>query len=176
MPRPSPPGHFWSLLGADFNPSPTHGTTREGVTFLLTDSNSDYDTNLRQRVELLSEGDVFVVATGRPFARHWVRFGSRRRQLRSGGIRLPHLLRSVNSLGFEVERVFAVWPSAEAPLLAVPVRGRHAMRWVQRTGILGGGGDRMWLRILMRSSLFTTLVTHLYPAVAVVARRKSGSI
>jgi len=46
--------------------------------------------------------------------------------------------------------------------------------WLQTSGVLGGGGNRLWARILARSVLFTPVAAALAPGIAFVVHR-SGS-
>lgn len=82
-----------------------------------------------------------------------------------------NLLRTLERCGFETEAEYAVWPSGDAPRIALPRQSVSGVRWIRRSGVLGGGGRVLWKRALARSPLIT-VVAWLFPAAgALVARR-----
>jgi hypothetical protein len=83
------------------------------------------------------------------------------------------LVRLVEESGVVVEALYDVWPSARSPRVVVGASGSPAFRWMQRSGILGGG-RRLPVRALARSPLFTALGRIASPGIAIVARRKEA--
>jgi hypothetical protein len=61
----------------------------------------------------------------------------------------------------------AIWPSADVCRVAYPLEARAVGTALQHTGVIGGGGRRLWLRALLRSRLASRANRHLIPAVAV---------
>jgi hypothetical protein len=74
----------------------------------------------------------------------------------------------------EVVARYGLWPSARSPRIAFPWGHIHMLYWLQTSGVLGGGGNRLWARILARSILFTPVAAALAPGIAFVVRRSSG--
>lgn len=116
-----------------------------------------------------------IVVVDRPLMGTLRRLVTGGRPIRSGGTSVRSLRKSVRSHSWGDESIYALWPSSAAPSIAVPVASRSARRWVHRAGILGGGGERVWLRALLRSRLITPLMASSYPAVAVVLRRRGDA-
>jgi hypothetical protein len=76
---------------------------------------------------------------------------------------------ALSEAGLRVTGRYRVWPSSQDPRIAWS--GSHAAGWMQRSGVLGGGGERILGRAAARSRLVTPLVTFLAPGYAVVATR-----
>ena len=72
--------------------------------------------------------------------------------------------------GADVIATFVLWPSARAPRIAFPRGKRRLVTWAQRSGVLGGGGNRLWARRLARSVFFTPIAALLAPGLALVVR------
>ncbi len=87
----------------------------------------------------------------------------------------PPSLRKVRALlhesRFEILTEYTVWPSTGSPRVALRTSSFRAFSWIQRSGVLGGGGDRVGARALARSALFTPIAYVLAPRVAFIARR-----
>jgi hypothetical protein len=71
--------------------------------------------------------------------------------------------------GLDVIGRYRMWPSSRNPRIASS--GSRAAAWMQRSGVLGGGGNRMLMRAAARSRLTTPLVASLAPRYGVVATR-----
>jgi hypothetical protein len=67
-----------------------------------------------------------------------------------------------------IRGIYVLWPSARAPRIAFPDGRRRVVTWAQRSGVLGGGGNRLWARVAARSPLFTPLAVALRPGLAFV--------
>ena len=78
--------------------------------------------------------------------------------------------RRIHQLGGEVEACHVLWPSARGPRIAFPRRRHRLIVWAQRSGVLGGGGNRLWARKLARSVLFTPWAVVISPGLAFVVR------
>jgi hypothetical protein len=70
--------------------------------------------------------------------------------------------------GAAIKGTYVLWPSARAPRIAFPDGRRKVVAWAQRSGVLGGGGNRLWARVAARSPLFTPLAVAMRPGVAFV--------
>lgn len=123
-----------------------------------------------ERVALrLAEGDRLLLVFERPWPRALMR-------LATGHPSVPSLrpLRAVANLhraGLIPAERYAVWPDIRAPRIAVPYWRYRAVAWLQRDGVLGGGGRHLVVRALARSRALTPLVWLSAPVVAVVARK-----
>jgi hypothetical protein len=84
---------------------------------------------------------------------------------------LRRLARDLRDAELDIEARYAVWPSADCPRVVVSADSYAAVRWVQRSGVLGGGGEGLIARALARSRLFTPFAFLLAPAMAIVARK-----
>jgi hypothetical protein len=84
--------------------------------------------------------------------------------------RVGVLLRTLRRQGVEVRSRYAIWPSVTAPRVAIEAGNYRSLRWIQRSGVLGGGGRSLVLRALARSFLFTPFAFVLAPGVALVVR------
>lgn len=73
--------------------------------------------------------------------------------------------------GAIVRRRYMIWPSVLSPRVAMPASETEVLRWAHRSGVLGGGGGRLWLRSLARSPLLAPIIRPLIPGKAVLARR-----
>ena len=78
--------------------------------------------------------------------------------------------KTIRALGGEIQDAYVLWPNARAPRLAYPKGKRQLVTWAQRSGVLGGGGNRLWARSAARSVLFTPLAAVLSPGLALVVR------
>jgi hypothetical protein len=84
------------------------------------------------------------------------------------------VIRTAQSLGISVEHIYILWPSTDAPRVAVRLADRRAMRWVQGSGVLGGGGDWVVTRFVARWNILSSLVTSLAPGYALVCIKQQG--
>ena len=77
--------------------------------------------------------------------------------------------------GAELLATYVLWPSARTPRIAFPRGKRRLVTWAQRSGVLGGGGNRLWARRLARSMFFTPIAALLAPGLALVVRLQEES-
>jgi hypothetical protein len=71
-------------------------------------------------------------------------------------------------MGAAIRGTYVLWPSARAPRIAFPDGRRRVVTWAQRSGVLGGGGNRLWARVAARSPLFTPFAAAMRPGLAFV--------
>ena len=141
----------------------------------LGEAGLDWHPPLAGSMEAVSDEGILLVTCERGGRGAFLRLLSHRRWRRVRTPRISQLERALRDGGFEIVARFDVWPSARAPRVVFPSRSYPALRWVQRSGVLGGGGRRLLTRGLARSALFTPLSVLLTPGVAIVAhRRKAG--
>jgi hypothetical protein len=76
---------------------------------------------------------------------------------------------ALRGTGLSVVGRYRLWPSSHDPRIAWS--GPRAAAWMQRSGVLGGGGERMLRRAAARSRIITPLVSFLAPGYAVAATR-----
>ena len=137
-------------------------------------SGPDWHAALAGSMEGVSEEGILLVTCERGGRGALLRLLSHRRWHRVRTPRISLLERALRDEGFEIVARYDVWPSARAPRVVLPGRSYPALRWVQRSGVLGGGGRRLLTRGLARSALFTPLSVLLTPGVAIVARRRKA--
>jgi hypothetical protein len=133
--------------------------------------------DLSNATERVPSGGVLLLTCERGSHRAILRLVSSGRWRRVRTPSLRRLARVLRNAEFDIEARYAVWPSADRPRIVVPADSYAAVRWIQRSGVLGGGGERLITRMLARSRLFTPMAFLLAPAVAIVARkaRRGGS-
>ncbi len=80
----------------------------------------------------------------------------------------------VERLGGRVVGAYSLWPSSRTPRIAFPEGRSSLVRWAQRSGVLGGGGNRLWARSAARSRLFTPFAMYMSPGIALVVEVSGG--
>ncbi len=156
---------IWVLLGANRD--------SEAVLWVAPE-NGEWDQSLRRAVSGLDGDQRLIVSVPRPLARWALQILARRSPRRPEGPGPAAIRRVLDDLGMVVEHSYTLWPSAASPRLANPHANRRAFYWLQRSGVLGGGGQRLWARALARSLLFTPLAVVLAPGIALVAQPAKG--
>jgi len=126
---------------------------------------------LSNATEQVPSGGVPLLTCERGSHRAILRLLSSGRWRRVRTPSLRRLARDLRDAELDIEARYAVWPSADRPRVVVSADSYAAVRWVQRSGVLGGGGEGLIARTLARSRLFTPFAFLLAPAVAVVARK-----
>jgi hypothetical protein len=127
--------------------------------------------DLSNATERVPPGSVLLLTCERGSHRAILRLLSSGRWRRVRTPSLRKLARVLRNAELDIEARYAVWPSADCPRVVVSADSYAAVRWVQRSGVLGGGGEGFIARTLARSRLFTPFAFLLAPAVAVVARK-----
>lgn len=111
-----------------------------------------------------------IVSVPRPFARRVLSLLSGRGRGSGTGPSPDDVKGALTVRGMVVEATYGLWPSARSPRLAFPRSRLRMLLWAQRSGVLGGGGNRLWARALARSILFTPVAPVILPGLAFVAR------
>ena len=81
----------------------------------------------------------------------------------------------LDRLGAGIVGTYTLWPSARTPRIAFPQGKNRLVTWAQRSGVLGGGGNRLWARTAARSPLFTPFAILMAPAYALVVRAERAA-
>ena len=115
--------------------------------------------------------EELIISVGRPLARSALSRLSGRGALPSKGPSPREMTKAFAKEQLEVIATYGLWPSARSPRIAFPWGHIHMLYWLQTSGVLGGGGNRLWARILARSVLFTPVAAVIAPGIAFVVRR-----
>lgn len=146
------------------------GVRPQQAAVILPVTDEDWRGDFAAALELAEPGDLIFAVVGRGTARAMLGLlshGVWRHTTSPGLAEVGDVLRR---LGVRVEQRYALWPSADQVRVAFPRPSYRVNAWVQRSGVLGGGGRRVWARALARSPLFTPLSRLLTPGVALVGR------
>jgi len=130
----------------------------------------DWAASLRSASASLGDEEL-IVSVGRPLARSALSRLSGRGSLSSKGPSPTEMTEAFDKERLEVVATYGLWPSARSPRIAFPWGHIHMLYWLQTSGVLGGGGNRLWARILARSVLFTPVAAAIAPGIAFVVRR-----
>lgn len=155
---------IWRLIAENAGARPEQGAV------ILPVTDDDWRDDFVASLALAEPGDLIFAVVGRGKARAvlgLLSHGVWRHTASPGLAEVGDVLRR---LGVRVEQRYALWPSAHQVRLAFPKPSYRVNAWVQRSGVLGGGGRRVWARALARSPLFTPLSRLLTPGVALVGR------
>jgi hypothetical protein len=134
---------------------------------------SDWRAVLDETMGRMSCGDILLLTFDLDISRRVLTLLARRRW--EAGLYPPAraIFQRLRQGGFRIEEKYAVWPSARIPRVCFPATSFRPLYWVQRSGVLGGGGHNLIARALARSALFTPFAFLLAPGVAVLARSES---
>jgi len=130
----------------------------------------DWVGSLKSAAATLDDEEL-IVSVGRPLARSALSRLSGRGGLSSKGPSPTEMTAAFERERLEVVATYGLWPSARSPRIAFPWGHIHMLYWLQTSGVLGGGGNRLWARILARSVLFTPVAAAIAPGIAFVVRR-----
>lgn len=156
----------WRLIGEDaLGSAPLRFSTPVAL------AGKGWKSDLASAVTTVDRGGMIFFTFDRGLARAALRLLAHGEWQRPVTPSTSGVRRALSADGMEVLQVYALWPSAEQVRLAVSEPSGRRLGWVQRSGVLGGGGSRIWRRALARSRLFSPFVHLLRPSVAVVARR-----
>lgn len=155
---------IWVLLSAGGSPNlwmrPTGGES--------------WEPSLVQAAEQVGDGDL-IISVARPLARSVLARVTGRGALSTKGPGPAEIEAALGRAGLAVVATYDLWPSARSPRVAFPRSRLHMLYWLQTSGVLGGGGNRLWARALARSIVFTPAAAVLSPGVAYVVRRAQGA-
>jgi hypothetical protein len=165
-----PVSPIWQLL----LPEKDTGGGKPDELCLLGAPGLGWQTHLAASIDRVPGGGTLLLTCERGGRGAILRLLSHGRWRRVRTPRIPLLERALRDAGFDVLARYSVWPSAATARIVLPVGNYPALRWVQRSGVLGGGGKRLVTRALARSSFFTPLSALLAPGVAIIARRKDA--
>jgi hypothetical protein len=130
----------------------------------------DWASSLRSASASLGNEEL-IVSVGRPLARSALSRLSGRGGLPGKGPSPTEMTEAFEEERLEVVATYGLWPSARSPRIAFPWGHIHMLYWLQTSGVLGGGGNRLWARILARSVLFTPVAAAIAPGIAFIVRR-----
>jgi hypothetical protein len=161
----------WRILLAAENDGPTAGPESLPVNTCELFDLSSWRPALSAAVETVPPGGLLLVNAHRGLPQALLGFVAHARWRRSRSPSLREVRALLLESGFEILTEYAVWPSTGSPRVALRASSIRAFRWIQRSGVLGGGGDRAGARALARSALFTPVAYVLAPRMAFIARR-----
>lgn len=132
-------------------------------------SRDDWQDVIAQHAnEAQGRGATLIVAVQKPISRLALDLLARRRPSLRSSPSPKSVWRALEASGLTVKSVYTLWPSIRFPRVAFPAGESRVVIWAQRSGVLGGGGNRLWARLAARSWFFTPLAVFLAPGVAYV--------
>jgi len=147
----------------------------EGSICVLSGSERRWREQLLGAAGATSENDWLLVSADRSTAVRLLKIVPWRRS-QSGGVRSRSaVVAAARDVGLETVAIYTVWPSSGLPKVAYPVDDYGAFRWLQRTGVIGGGGGRIWARLLARSRFTTPFLWALAPGMILVCIKRGES-
>lgn len=120
--------------------------------------------------EAKTAGTTLIIPVERPWARAILTLLAHRRWKLVKTPSATEIKEELDRLGASVEAIYTVWPSARTPRIAFPKGKTRLLTWAQRSGVLGGGGNRLWARAAARSRFFTPFAIMMSPGLAFVVR------
>jgi hypothetical protein len=165
---------IWRILLPAENVGRTTGPeSLRASTCELSDRGS-WRPKLMAAMETVAAKGALLVTADRSFPQALLGLVSHSRWKRRRSPALREVRALLHESGFEVLTEYAVWPSRGMPRVALRASSFRAFNWIQRSGVLGGGGDRVGARALARSALFTPVAYFLAPRAALIARRRDS--
>jgi len=172
------PGHeleapVWRML------LPPEGATAAadgaGIRFLaISPRRGSWREALAREGREAQSGDLLVVTCEGGLPQTLAHLFTHREWVRRRRPRLRAVIRALGNENFTIERTLAIWPSARNPRIVLESGMFRAHRWLQRSGVLGGGGRSTWKRAVLRSPALTIITYLLPPAVALLARKQGA--
>ena len=133
----------------------------------------DWRSEIGNATEAVMEGGSLVLLLPNPtLARRVVALMSPSRA-RPLGPSVRRVRRHLASMNFTVETTHSIWPTPKAARIVLPRKHAMVARYVHRAGLIGGGGQRLWLRTAVRSLAPKWLVEWLTPVVAVFVHKRN---
>jgi hypothetical protein len=161
----------WRILLSAEEHGPSTGSESPRVNTCELLDRSSWRPALTAAMESIPTSGFLLVNAHRGLPQALLGFVSHARWRRSRSPSLRKVRALLHESGFEILTEYAVWPSTGSPRVALRASSFRAFNWIQRSGVLGGGGDRVGARALARSALFTPVAYVLAPRVAFIARR-----
>jgi hypothetical protein len=127
---------------------------------------------LHDEIERVPPGGALGVTGARVIPMALLEMLSHARWRRVAGPSRQRVEDALRRSGLDVIGRYRMWPTSRNPRVASS--GARAAGWMQRSGVLGGGGNRMLMRAVARSRLVTPLVGFLAPRYGVVATRAAA--
>jgi hypothetical protein len=160
----------WRMLAASV-PSEDGAATRDPVVRALPVPDRAWQSVLAEGVSAAAEsGSTLIIPVERPLARAILTLLANRKWRLVKTPPVGKISHELERLGARIDSTFSLWPSARTPRIAFPKGRTRLVRWAQRSGVLGGGGNRLWARSAARSPLFTPFAMLMAPGVALVVR------
>lgn len=156
------PSIVWDLI------VPREGSETDYMICRLSRTNQ-WQSDLEAALTEAHEKEWLIVAFDRLGFRS-VRTILRRGRFSLRGPRERAVLKLLAQRGFSLHARYVLWPSATRPRI-VHEPSRHAARYLQRSGVLGGGRGPV-TRFLARTLLLAPAIWWLTPAVALVVHRE----
>jgi hypothetical protein len=145
--------------------------TSEPVVRALPQPGRSWQSVLAEGVtEAAASGRTLVIPVEKPLARAVLSLLANRKWSMVKTPSVGKIKDELHRLGARVDNSFALWPSARTPRIAFPEGRTRLVHWAQRSGVLGGGGNRLWARSAARSPLFTPFAMLMAPGVALVVK------
>jgi hypothetical protein len=161
----------WRVLPSSDHDGRWAVNTSPQVTICRLSDGKSWTPAVTAAMEILPPGSCLVVSADRGLPRAFLGLLSHGRWKRESAPPLRKVSTLLERAGFEIRGEYAIWPSADKPRVVLRASDFRGFKWVQRSGVLGGGGRRVLLRAMARSPLATLIAYLLAPAGAVVARR-----
>jgi hypothetical protein len=114
------------------------------------------------------EGATLIIPIEKPVSRTLLTLVANRRWRYVPTPSAGKVFAEVDRLGGRVVGAYSLWPSSRTPRIAFPRGSSGLVKWAQRSGVLGGGGNRLWARSAARSRLFTPFAMYMSPGLALV--------
>lgn len=162
----------WELV-ASGTMSRRQGGTEPRLCFLPA-ARSSWTPVLESALDRLSPDETLIVAFDCGWRRAFLRLLVRRSFHGKKGPSVRQVTRMFREKNARVLASYRVWPAAERPRVMVPAGPSREFAWVHRTGVIGGGGHRLWMRALARSAFASRLVLALAPGLALLVVRDKG--
>jgi hypothetical protein len=161
----------WRILLSAEKDGPSGGSESPRVNMCELLDRSSWRPELTAAMETTTPSGFLLVNADRGLPQALLGLVSHSRWKRSRSPSLRKVRALLHESGFEILTEYSVWPSTGNPRVALRASSFRAFNWIQRSGVLGGGGDRVGARALARSALFTPIAYVLAPRVAFIARR-----
>ena len=142
----------------------------------LPSSDVGWESVISEGMKAAAEGGAtLIIPLEKPVARTLLTLAANRKWRYIPTPSASKVSAEVRRLGGRVVGAYSLWPSSRTPRIAFPEGRSGLVRWAQRSGVLGGGGNRLWARSAARSRLFTPFAMYMSPGVALVVEVEGRS-